>query len=232
VEKTDLGLRMADILMAVMLRFHVLLLNEAHTLLTAAEYPPVHCCVVRIDGSDSPPLQCVIVMHHRAAGGAGNPSDHEPPPAALAGIFCRLHDERSATMKARVFLTLLVLSVLLVIPGMAQGPEPQMTVGTPFIYQGVLRSHNNPVSGTCDFQFSLWDSASGGSQVGATWSQVGVPVTRGLFTVPLDFGAAPFQGANRYLEVAVRCPAGSGAYTTLSPRQAITPAPYAAAYSA
>ncbi|MDH7490433.1 MAG: hypothetical protein QHH80_13130, partial [Anaerolineae bacterium] len=130
-------------------------------------------------------------------------------------------------MKARVFLTLLVLSVLLVIPGMAQGPEPQMTVGTPFIYQGVLRSHNNPVSGTCDFQFSLWDSASGGSQVGATWSQVGVPVTRGLFTVPLDFGAAPFQGANRYLEVAVRCPAGSGAYTTLSPRQAITPAPYA-----
>ncbi len=130
-------------------------------------------------------------------------------------------------MKMRVFLTLLVLSVLLVTPGMAQGPEPQMTVGTPFTYQGVLRSNNNPVSGTCDFQFSLWDSASGGSQVGATWPQAGVTVTRGLFTVLLDFGSAPFQGANRYLEVAVRCPAGSGAYTTLSPRQALTPAPYA-----
>lgn len=136
-------------------------------------------------------------------------------------------------MKARVFLTVLVLSVLLMTPGMAQGPGPQMTVTAPFTYQGVLRSNNNPVSGTCDFQFSLWDAQSGGSQVGATWPQLNVPVTRGLFTVVLQFGATPFQGANRYLEVAVRCPAGSGAYTTLSPRQELTPTPYATyAYAA
>jgi hypothetical protein len=102
-----------------------------------------------------------------------------------------------------------------------------MALGTPFTYQGVLRSSGSPVSGTCDFLFGLWDAASSGTQIGATWPQAGVPVTRGLFTVLLDFGAAPFQGANRYLEIAVRCPAGSGAYTTLTPRQPLTPGPYA-----
>ncbi len=130
-------------------------------------------------------------------------------------------------MKARILLIVFVLSLLLVNPGQAQGPETQTTTGTVFTYQGVLRSNNNPVSGTCDFQFSLWDAASGGTQVGATWPQAGVTVTRGLFTASLNFGAAPFQGANRWLEIAVRCPAGSGAYTTLAPRQPLTPAPYA-----
>lgn len=130
-------------------------------------------------------------------------------------------------MKARVSLSLVLLLVLLsAIPGQAQGPESQIALSTPFAYQGVLRSSGNPVSGTCDFQFSLWDAASSGAQIGATWPQADVAVTRGLFTVLLDFGASPFQGANRYLEIAVRCPAGSGAYTTLTPRQPLTPAPY------
>lgn len=131
-------------------------------------------------------------------------------------------------MKARISISLVLLLVFLsAISGQAQGPDPQMMLGTPFTYQGVLRSNNTPVSGTCDFQFSLWDAASSGSQIGATWPQADVAVTRGLFTVLLDFGASPFQGANRYLEIAVRCPAGSGGYTTLTPRQPLTPAPYA-----
>lgn len=131
-------------------------------------------------------------------------------------------------MKARLSIGLVILLTLLAaVPGQAQGPESQISLGTPFTYQGILRSGNIPVSGSCDFQFSLWDSASGGAQIGSMWPQAGVAVTRGLFTVALDFGAAPFQGANRYLEVAVRCPAGSGGYTTMTPRQPLTPTPYA-----
>jgi hypothetical protein len=117
----------------------------------------------------------------------------------------------------------------------AQGPEPQgdisihATLGTAFTYQGHLKKDGNPVNGSCDFQFSLWDAESGGTQVGSTQTETGVSVTEGLFTVPLNFGSGAFNGEARWLEIAVRCPAGSGSYTTLSPRQALTPAPYALA---
>ncbi len=47
----------------------------------------------------------------------------------------------------------------------------------------------------------------------------------GLFTVALDFGDV-FDGTPLWLRVSVR-PAGVGNYTVLSPRQALTPAPYA-----
>ena len=54
-----------------------------------------------------------------------------------------------------------------------------------------------------------------------------VAVSNGCFTVQLDFGANVFNGDARWLEIAVRCPAGSGTYATLVPRQPLTPAPYA-----
>jgi hypothetical protein len=54
-----------------------------------------------------------------------------------------------------------------------------------------------------------------------------VPVSEGLFTVPLDFGAGVFTGDARWLEIGVRPGLSSGAYTLLSPRQALTATPYA-----
>jgi len=55
-----------------------------------------------------------------------------------------------------------------------------------------------------------------------------VGVTNGLFTLPLDFGAAAFAaGAGRWLKREVRT--SLGPFTALSPRQALTPAPYALA---
>jgi hypothetical protein len=45
----------------------------------------------------------------------------------------------------------------------------------------------------------------------------------------LDFGSGVFNGEARWLEISVQCPTGSGDYTTLTPRQALTPAPYALA---
>ncbi|MFN3975082.1 MAG: hypothetical protein ACK4K2_07430, partial [Dehalococcoidia bacterium] len=52
-------------------------------------------------------------------------------------------------------------------------------------------------------------------------------VANGLFTALLDFGMAPFNGEGRWLEVGVRCPAGSGGFTVLTPRQGLTAVPYA-----
>ncbi|HEY0458489.1 MAG TPA: tail fiber domain-containing protein [Pyrinomonadaceae bacterium] len=94
-----------------------------------------------------------------------------------------------------------------------------------FNYQGRLNDTGAAAAGTFQFQFKLYDAASGGNQVGSTLSDVSVSVTNGTFSVSLDFGAAAFSGTDRYLEIAVRKTAGDS-YTTLTPRQKINSAPY------
>ncbi len=117
--------------------------------------------------------------------------------------------------------------VLLALPAaQAQGLGPQAAAGTAFTYQGFLTDGGAPANGTYDFQFSLYDDAAGGVQVGATLSLGDVMVSDGRFTVQLDFGDV-FDGTALWLEVAVRPGASAGPYTALSPRQALTPAPYA-----
>ncbi|MGI9015096.1 MAG: hypothetical protein ACR2GY_12740 [Phycisphaerales bacterium] len=96
-----------------------------------------------------------------------------------------------------------------------------------FTYQGELRQGGEAVNDNCDFRFTLWDAAVGGVQIGAQVNVNNVALVDGRVTADLDFGAAAFNGANRWIQVAVRCPAGSGGYTTLTPRQAVRPTPYA-----
>jgi len=97
--------------------------------------------------------------------------------------------------------------------------------GTAFIYQGRLDSGGVPYSGNAEFQPTLWDAASGGTQVAENNpTQVMVSVTNGLFVLPLDFGAN-FPGADRWLQLEVRT--GFGPFTVVSPRQKLTPMPYA-----
>ncbi len=103
------------------------------------------------------------------------------------------------------------------------------SVGTGFTYQGHLKDNGNPANGAYDFQFKLFDAVSGGAQVGSTVTLDDVPVSHGLFTVKLDFGVGAFGGGARWLDIAVRPGASVGAYTTLSPRQELTPTPYAQA---
>lgn len=95
-----------------------------------------------------------------------------------------------------------------------------------FTYQGELRSAGSPANASFDMQFRLHDAETGGSQIGGLVTRFGVPVTNGLFAVPLDFGPAQFAGDRQWLEIAIR-PAGGGAYETLSPRTEVTAAPYA-----
>ena len=96
--------------------------------------------------------------------------------------------------------------------------------GTAFTYQGRLNVGPNAANGLYDLQFGIFDSASGGTQQGSYVTNNGTSVSNGLFTVVLDFGAAPFTGADLWLEIAART---NGAFTVLSPRQKITPTPYA-----
>jgi hypothetical protein len=97
--------------------------------------------------------------------------------------------------------------------------------GTAFTYQGRLNDGLNPATGIYDLRFALFDASSGGTQQGNATTNSPTPVTNGLFMVTLDFGNQ-FPGANRWLEIAVRTN-GGGAFTNLSPRQALTPTPYA-----
>jgi hypothetical protein len=101
----------------------------------------------------------------------------------------------------------------------------QSPVGTAFTYQGRLTESGGPATGAYDFEFSLYDDPEYGSVVAGPLEKLAQEVTYGLFTATLDFGPA-FSGEARWLEVRVR-PAGEGYYTVLSPRQALTPAPYA-----
>jgi len=113
----------------------------------------------------------------------------------------------------------------------AQGPQPQspsaVALGSAFTYQGQLKNSNAPVNGSCDIAFRLFDAPSGGNQNTFPITQT-LALANGYFTTMLDFGAAPFNGDARWLDMQVRCPSGTGAFTPLT-RQALTAAPYALA---
>lgn len=111
------------------------------------------------------------------------------------------------------------------------GPEQDrkqnlITLGTGFTFQGRLTDAGSPANGVYDLNFYLYDAAAGGSQVGPVQTIGDVTVTAGLFTVTLNFGNV-FHGSQYYLEVQVRPGASAGAYTILSPREAISAVPNA-----
>lgn len=120
-----------------------------------------------------------------------------------------------------VALTIAVLACLL-----TADARRAAAVGTAFTYQGQLLQNGTPVNGMCDLQFSLFDVPVDGIPLGNTLIQLGFTVSNGLLTLPLDFGPM-FDGGDRWLEIATRCPSGPGEFTTLQPRQPITATPYA-----
>jgi len=108
-------------------------------------------------------------------------------------------------------------------------PAPLIAATTAFTYQGQLKDAGAPAEGRYDLAFSLWSdptSADTHYQIGGTLEFLGHPVSDGLFEVQLDFRDGAFPGDPRYLQIDVR-PTGAHVYTTLSPRQEVTPTPYA-----
>src|SRR5262249_21127128 len=113
----------------------------------------------------------------------------------------------------------------------------QTPLGTGFTYQGQLKQNGAPMNGTVNLRFSLWDAVgsgsppTGGNQIGSTQQSTNVPITSGLFTVTLNdagqFGTSAFNGQARWLQVEVCSDSSCNSRTVLSPREAISAAPYA-----
>lgn len=102
-------------------------------------------------------------------------------------------------------------------------------MGTVYTYQGRLLDDNKPADGSFDLEFKLYDDPDSGTQQGSTITINQLDVIDGYFTVELDFGSGVFTGDPRWLEIGVRPGEfdDPNVYTVLSPRQMITPTPYA-----
>ena len=126
---------------------------------------------------------------------------------------------KSVQVLASIFCTVMLLFISAV--GWAAD------VGTAFMYQGHLSNGGSPAEGEYDFEFRLFDDPSGPGQVGLTITAEDIAIDAGTFTVPLDFDSGIFTGDARWLEIGVRPGPETGAFTTLNPRQELTPTPYA-----
>jgi len=111
---------------------------------------------------------------------------------------------------------------MLALSGVPSMAAPQ---GTAFTYQGKLTSGGEAANGNYDMWFKLYTLPSGGTQVGSTVTFAAQPVSNGLFTVSLDFGA--FTGEARWLDINVHTNDPAAPWVWLSPRQPITPVPSA-----
>jgi hypothetical protein len=107
-------------------------------------------------------------------------------------------------------------------------PSRGLAQGTAFTYQGRLNSNGAPAGGIYDLRFTIYDSTNNpGVVIAGPLTNSAVGVTNGLFTVLLDFGLAPFtNGASRWLEIGVKSN-GIGSFAGLTPRQQLTPTPFA-----
>jgi hypothetical protein len=127
--------------------------------------------------------------------------------------------------------TLLLIALLLLtqnvwarsVNNLITAPGPAATTVN---YQGRLAdSSGNPLTGSYDMSFSLWDAVSGGNKVWGPESQTAVPVNDGLFHVGLGSqtsGGIPtsvWEG-DRYLEITVNG-------ETLNPRELVRSVPIA-----
>ncbi len=124
------------------------------------------------------------------------------------------------TYRIARWLALLALSTL----------TPQFTTlfaqGTAFSYQGRLDVGGNPANGSYDIQFTLYATSLSGSPVAGPVTNLTTAVSNGLFSSTVDFGPGVFSGTECWLDLAVRTN-GGGAFTELTPRQGVAPAPYA-----
>src|SRR5215813_9199225 len=96
---------------------------------------------------------------------------------------------------ARETLFTIILLILLTGASIANGQTATFT------YQGKLNVSGSPANGNYDFEFKLFDAASGGTQQGSTVTLTNIAVSSGVFTVQLDFGASVYTGGDLFLDI-------------------------------
>ena len=122
-------------------------------------------------------------------------------------------------------LTLKVATALLSLSTLSS-PLSAWAQGTAFTYQGRLNDSAGAANGIYDLRFTIYDASGGPGVIAGPVTNSPTSVSNGMFTVALDFGTGVFTGAERWLEIAVRTNGGE-AFTALTPRQKLTPTPYA-----
>jgi hypothetical protein len=143
--------------------------------------------------------------------------------------------KKELEMKARkpllyiltTILSTFILSAGAVQPGASRNPGPgdglivSGMLPSTITYQGRLTdASGNPLNGTYNLTFQVWNDATAGLQLGTNIVLTGVLVKDGLFTVKLNVPHDAFDGQSIWLQVAVNG-------QILSPRQMLTAVPYA-----
>ena len=126
-------------------------------------------------------------------------------------------------MKTQIKTSLLIVGLL---GTLTSQPSTLHAQGTAFTYQGRLSDNSQAADGLYDIKFTVFDVPQYGFPVGEVITNTALEVGAGMFAAELDFGTDVFTGGDRWLEIAVRTN-GGGAFIPLSPRQKLTPAPYA-----
>ncbi|MBI5383849.1 MAG: tail fiber domain-containing protein [Verrucomicrobia bacterium] len=145
------------------------------------------------------------------------PTPNLTSPRALAPVAIR---------NFQFSILILKFSPLVVLLALLAGTLIAAPLGTAFTYQGHLRDGGQPASGIYDLRFTVYDALANGGAVSDILTNPATPVANGLFVVALDFGPGVFAGGARWLAIGVRTN-GGGAFTPLTPRQPLTPAPHA-----
>lgn len=141
-------------------------------------------------------------------------------------LVTRYLTDITAALRAKPQGNKLMMKKILLFLGMLFSASLLHAQSTAFTYQGRLVDNGSPATGSYYFQFTMWNAPNAGTQIGGTLGMPPVAVSNGLFTVTLDFGDQFSGGGNRWLEISVATN-GSSVFTTLFPRQAVTPTPYA-----
>lgn len=128
-------------------------------------------------------------------------------------------------MKTKLTVVLIKRALLLALLTTLHLQLSAQAQNTAFTYQGRLNDGTSPANGNYEILFRPFGVFTGGSQLTIPNIRF-VAVSNGLFTTAMDFGPAIFAGGPVYLQLEVRTNAGAS-YTTLVPRQQLTPTPYA-----